>query len=382
MRILFTVPAYAPAHAFGGPIEVFTRLAEGLASRGHDVDVFTTSLTGLGGGRTMRSRVETLGGVRVHQLATPVRFRWMGVTPTLPLELERAPRPHVVHVFGFRDPIGTGAATWARARRVPYIFEGLGMVAPKHRKVALKRALDATVFRGVVRGARALIATSGAESREYVEAGAEEQRIAVRPNGFPDLLGEHERGKLRALLGVDDNAPVVLYVGRIAHGKGLELLVRATAELTGVHVAIVGPDGGHGVQHELLGLRERLGLAERVQLVGPLRRDELPAVYADADVFVLPSSYENFGLVAGEAAAAGAAIVVTNRCGVAELFAQRGALVVPYAEAELRRALARLLSDQELRKRLGREAREVAAEWSWPRVVELQECIYRVALGR
>jgi glycosyltransferase involved in cell wall biosynthesis len=256
------------------------------------------------------------------------------------------------------------------------------MVAPKHRKVALKRALDSTVFRGVVRGARTLIATSGAESREYVEAGAEEQRIAVRPNGFPDLLGEHERGKLRALVGVDDGAPVVLYVGRIAHGKGLELLVRAAAELPGVHVAIVGPDGGHGVHHELLALRERLGLAERVQLVGPLPRDELPAVYADADVFVLPSSYENFGLVAGEAAAAGAAIVVTNRCGVAELFAERGALVVPYAEAELRRALARLLGDQELRTRLGREARQVAAEWSWPRVVELQECIYRAALGR
>ena len=92
MRILFAVPAYAPADAFGGPIEVFTHLAEGLASRGHDVDVFTTSLTGLRGGRTLRSRAETVRGVRIRYLATPVRFRWMGVTPTLPLQLERAPR--------------------------------------------------------------------------------------------------------------------------------------------------------------------------------------------------------------------------------------------------------------------------------------------------
>ena len=145
---------------------------------------------------------------------------------------------------------------------------------------------------------------------------------------------------------------------------------------------IVGPDGGHGVDRELLALRDRLGVTERVHFVGPLPREELPAVYADADVFVLPSGYENFGMVAAEAAAAGAAIVLTDRCGVAECFAGRGALVVPYDEAKLRDALARLLGDPELRRRLGEEAREVAEEWSWPRVLELQEDVYRRALAR
>ena len=96
---------------------------------------------------------------------------------------------------------------------------------------------------------------------------------------------------------------------------------------------------------------------------------------------MLPSSYENFGMVAAEAAAAGAPIVLTDRCGVAECFDGRGALVVPYGEAELRDALARLLDDAELRRRLGDEAREVAAQWSWSRVLALQEDIYRRALG-
>src|SRR6478735_6137100 len=98
---------------------------------------------------TLRTRAEDVNGVRVHYLATPVHFRWMGLTPTLPRVLERAPRPDVVHVFGFRDPVGTGVAAWCRLRRVPYVFEGMGMVAPKHRKVLVKRALDATAFRGV-----------------------------------------------------------------------------------------------------------------------------------------------------------------------------------------------------------------------------------------
>jgi len=254
------------------------------------------------------------------------------------------------------------------------------MVAPKHRKVRLKRALDSTVYRGVIGGATFLVAASGVEAREYLAGGIAESRIVVRPNGFPEVRSGGGHGSLRDRVGVGDDTPLVLYAGRIAHGKGLELLVDIAAQFEGVHLAVVGPDGGHGVRKELLVRRERLRVTDRVHFVGPLPQSELAAVYADADVFVLPSSYENFGLVAAEAAAAGAPIVVTDRCGVAECFAQGGALVVPYGEAELREALSRLLGDPELRRRLGVEAREVAAEWSWSRVLDLQEEIYRRAL--
>src|SRR5262249_29113685 len=157
---------------------------------------------------------------------------------------ERAARPDVVHVFGYRDPVGTGVATWCRVRRIPYVFEGSGMVAPKHRKVALKRGLDVTLFRGVVGGAAALIAASHVEAREY----GEDERIVVRPHGFPEAVHDPGAGALRNRIGVAADTPVVLYVGRIAHGKGLEMLVRAVEELPGVHVAIVGPDSEHGVR--------------------------------------------------------------------------------------------------------------------------------------
>ena len=56
-------------------------------------------------------------GVRIHELATPLRYRWMGVTPSLPLVLRSLPRPDVVHVFGYRDFVTTVTAAWAgRAR--------------------------------------------------------------------------------------------------------------------------------------------------------------------------------------------------------------------------------------------------------------------------
>ena len=81
-------------------------------------------------------------------------------------------------------------------------------------------------------------------------------------------------------------------------------------------------------------------------------------------------------MVAAEAAAAGTASVVSDRCGVAEVMRDRGALVVPYGEAPLQEALARLLGDEGLRAVLGRGGREVAAELSWPNVARLQAEIY------
>ncbi|MBA2385020.1 MAG: glycosyltransferase, partial [Actinobacteria bacterium] len=134
MRIAFVTPAYWPALSFGGPIWVFRALARELSARGHDVDVWTTSLVELGRRPSRRSSDEEVDGARVHYLGTPLRFRWMGIAPRLPLALDRL-RPDVVHVFGYRDFVGTAAAAWARARRVPYVFEPLGMFRPKLRKV-------------------------------------------------------------------------------------------------------------------------------------------------------------------------------------------------------------------------------------------------------
>ena len=95
----------------------------------------------------------------------------MGITPTLPLELQRLQRPDVAHVFGFRDPVTTGTAAWCRLRGIPYVFEPLGMFQPRLRKVVLKRALDATLYRGVARGAAAVVVASERERDDVVACG-------------------------------------------------------------------------------------------------------------------------------------------------------------------------------------------------------------------
>src|SRR4051794_20543965 len=113
-----------------------TELTEGLHARGHVVDVVTTSLRSIGEppeGR-LRTRFADVNGVDVSYAATLIRYRWIGVTPSLPLVLRRLPRPDVVHIFGYRDAVTSVTAWWARLLGIPMVFEPLGMFEARLRK--------------------------------------------------------------------------------------------------------------------------------------------------------------------------------------------------------------------------------------------------------
>jgi glycosyltransferase involved in cell wall biosynthesis len=354
-------------------------LASELTAHGHQVDVVTTTLTTVQDRPARRSSTRELDGATIRYLGTPLRYRWFGLAPSLQRQLAGLPRPDVVHVFGFRDYVSTVTARWCRGQGVPYVFEPLGMFRPKLRKVLLKRCLDDTLYRAVPRGAALAIAASQVEQRELA-AVVPPDRIAIRPNGFPAPREPMLRpGPLRNRLGLDSRTPLLLSVGRIADGKGLELLVGALGALDGTRLAIVGPDDGHGTTAKLLTLRDRLGLEDRVHLLGPI--DAVDELYGDADVFALASAHENFGMVAAEAAAAGVPSLVTDRCGIAELLRDRAALIVPYDAAAIAEALRCLVEEPALRARLGAGGRDVAAEYSWENVAARQMELYDRAIG-
>src|SRR5207245_10651543 len=135
-----------------------------------------------------------------------------------------------------------------------------------------------------------------------------------------------------------------------------EVLLRAFAELseqfTGKPVRLVfaGPDEG-GVKAQLEQLASQLGVRTRVQFPGPIFGEAKWAAYRDADVFVLPSRNENFGNTAAEAVAAGTPVIVTEQCGIAPLLADEAGLVVRHDTTALSNALARILSEAQLRER-------------------------------
>jgi glycosyltransferase involved in cell wall biosynthesis len=199
--------------------------------------------------------------------------------------------------------------------------------------------------------------------------------VHLRGNGFP----EPERpgsdpsgvGSLRSQLGIPKDAPLILYVGRRAAGKGIEHLIDAARKIPEAHVVVAGPDDRHGVAV----------VGERVHTL-PMTEEPPRALYPEADVFVLASAGESFGMVAAEAAAAGTPVIVSDRCGVAGFFEDGEALVVPYERRAVVDAIRRVLSDEALRAQLARGGPVAARRTSWDHVTDLQEEIYRAVASR
>jgi glycosyltransferase involved in cell wall biosynthesis len=378
LRILVAIPAYWPAHAFGGPVVVASELVSRLVSRGHDVEVLTTTLRDVGERPGGRTRTETVDGARVTYLATPLRYRWMGITPTLPVALRRLERPDVAHVIGFRDPVTTGVSAWCRARRVPYVLEPVGMLRPRLRKVRLKRIFDATLARGVASGARLVVVSSPRERDDVVACGVDASRVRLRGNAFPDPPARADGDPLAGT--VPPEAPVVLYVGRIAAEKGIEHLLEAARRLPEIHVVLAGPDDRHGTMDVVRAALRDPRTAGRVHVISPTPGPPYD-LYRRADVFVLASGGENFGLVAAEAAAVGTPVVVSDRTGVAASFAAGEALVVPYDGEATVDAVSRVLADATLRKGLSEGALRAATRSTWDAVVDRQLEIYAEALA-
>ena len=378
LRILLASPAYWPAHAFGGPVVVARELVARLTRDGHEVDVVTTTLVDVGERPSRRTRVAQADGATVTYLGTPVRYRWMGITPTLPAYLARRSRPDVVHVMGFRDPVSTGVAAWCRLRRIPYVFEPVGMFRPRLRKVALKRAFDATLARGVAGGAALVVVSSGRERDDVAAGGAAPERVRERGNAFPVPPAPAADDPLAGV--VPEGAPVVLYVGRIAAEKGVEHLLEAARRLPAAHVVLVGPDDRHGTMDAVRAALVDPGTHGRVHVLPPTAGPPY-GLYRRADVFVLTSGGENFGLVAAEAAAVGTPVIVSDRTGVASAFREGEALVVPYSADATVAAVERVLADISLRRRLSEGALRAAARTTWDDVAAQQVAIYREAIG-
>ena len=377
MRILLAIPAYWPAHAFGGPVVVARELVSRLVRDGHRVDVVTTTLRDVGERPSRRTAVGVVDGATVTYLATPLRYRWMGITPTLPLALRRLGRPDVAHVMGFRDPVTTGVASWCRLRRVPYVFEPVGMFRPRLRKVALKRAFDASLARGVAGSARLVIVSSEREREDVVASGVDPARVRLRGNGFPHPPAADGSDPLEGI--VPPEAPVALYVGRIAAEKGVEHLLAAARRLPALHVVLAGPDDRHGTMAAVRAAEAEPGLRGRVHVLPPTPGPPYD-LYRRANVFVLASGGENFGMVAAEAASVGTPVIVSDRTGVASSFQDGEALVVPYDEEATVSAIARVIDDRELRQGLAAGALRAATRSTWDAVASAQLAIYEEAL--
>lgn len=358
-----TVPSLA--REFGGPVGKAHSLATALRQIGEDVVLVGVGTDDVPG-------VVSLGSFgRFHATPVPSRFG----------PLRRAIRgADVVHVIGYRDPVGTAAAWQAQRRHVPYVLEPVGMVWPRMRSFALKRGFDASLGRSVMQRAAAIVVASSVEAEDLARAGVPDDRIRVRPNGvdFDGLLPLPARGAMRKRLGIPTDAPLVVTLARIGAIKGLPVMARSLKDLPGVWWLLAGPDERDGTLTAVHAALAGAGVADRA-VIEPrgLWGDDKRQALADADVFCLPSEYESFGTAALEAAGAGLPVVITDRCGAKDVLDGRSFSHVRAGDpVELATAIDRHIRTPRRPGELDDASGELRSRLSWPAVAALQEDIY------
>ena len=387
------------------------------------LSVHTCPLAALGGKET--------GGMNVYVREVSRELGRMGVSvdvftrsqdPSIPRVVQLGERARVIHlaagveapmarerVYDHLDEFVEGIEAWRIAEAIDYdlihahywlsgvaaltlktrwsvpvlqMFHTLGRLKNRVARSAaeLEPAVRVEEETRIVSEADRIVAANVVERAELLrDYAAHPSRIATIPCGVDtDLFTPGDRTEARRRLGLDDR-PVLLWVGRMAPIKGLDTLLDTVALLReggqDMRLLVVGGDADEPTRGHETSLRNRiapLGLMDSVRFVGPQPQSVLPLYYAAADLTVLPSYYESFGMVALEAMACGSPVIASRVGGLITTIRDgvTGFLVPDGDIGALAERIETLVADPELRWRLGREGVRWAAQHRWPCVAE------------
>jgi glycosyltransferase involved in cell wall biosynthesis len=220
----------------------------------------------------------------------------------------------------------------------------------------------------------ALIAVSKYTVDELTELyGIDEKKIHVIYNGVDvqKFKPRSNRDELRREFGLEEENKIVLFVGRLYHRKGLELLLRSIPsvlqEFSDVKFVISGK-GFKQKEESLRNLAKQLDIENHVTFMGYVPDEKLPNLYSASDIFVLPAIYENFPFAILEAQATGLPVISTKVGGIPEFLVdnENGFLIDAGDSAQLTQRVLALLQDPKLAKEMGMRGRKLIEEkFSW-----------------
>ncbi len=270
-----------------------------------------------------------------------------------------------------------------RGKSVLTVHDLLALTHPDWCGRANARHFRAVMPRAMRQASR--IVTPSAVVGEAVAAwpGLESSRVRVVPWGVEEHfrpVAEADGARVRERYGLA--GPYLLTVGNIEPKKNLAGVLRIFARVAGEarHQLVVVGREGWGDMREWRRAREELP-GDRVRLLGYAPREDLPALYAGADLYLQLSWYEGFGLPPLEAMRCGTAAVVSNRGALPEVSGPGAQVVDPADESEAARVILELLEDEGRRRELARRGQAHAAGYTWERHVTGILGVYREVLG-
>ncbi len=399
MRIAMVSEHASPLAAVGGVdaggqnvhVEALSRA---LARAGHEVTVYTRR-----DAADLPERVVTDDGVVVHHLtagpAEPLAkddlLPYVGELSRVLADRLAADEPDVVHAHFWMS----GLASLAAVRQLPgtgfpappvvQTFHALGVTKKRFQgRADTSPPVRIRMERALARDVAAIVATSSEEAQELVRLGAARSRVTVvpcgvdveqfRPDGPAAERGPHRR---------------VLSVGRLVPRKGFDMIIRALPAVPDTELVVAGGPaegdlGDHPEAARLRRLAERIGVADRVRLVGAVPRPDMPALMRSADLVVCAPWYEPFGIVPLEAMACGVPVVASAVGGFLDTVVDgaTGTLVPPQRPDRLAAAMRKLLAEPFWREAYGTAGVDRArSRYSWERIAAGTTAVYEQVLG-
>jgi glycosyltransferase involved in cell wall biosynthesis len=383
MNILQVAPRFPPA--VGGVEEHVYRVSRELARRGHEVTVVTSNEAD---GKVCPLQRESLEGIQVYRspLFMPSALRELWFMPSI-LNILRTLRGDVVHVHGYRCVSSLETACFFHARSVPSVLTAHGIYPARSFLNGLAKSFfDKSFGHLLLSSSDRVIALSEHNRRLLLRLGVPEKKVVLVPNGvnieeFADI-----RRSQRVLDELCTDGPILLYVGRIDWNKRVDRIVEALPAILenfpSAKLVVVGPDYANCVTG-LLGSSRKLKVESSLVIAGNVTRQRLLEFYSIADVFLLPSSYEGFGLSMLEAMCSRVPVVASSSGGPGDILRDgtHALLLKESSPSEISGAVRALLTDCRLRRRLIEKAFDlVKTKYTWESVVDQLESIYeRVA---
>jgi glycosyltransferase involved in cell wall biosynthesis len=365
MKLLHVIPSLSFAH--GGPSHAVRLIERALRMRGVEVETAATDDDGPGvrNGKRCGEALKEDGVIRRY---FPKRLEFYKVSPGFAWWVFRHVRDYeVVHIhalFSFTSVAAAWAARWAG---VPYVVRPLGTLnryGVTQRRPWLKQLSLKLIEGPILRHAAAVHFTADAERQEAETLGVPMRGVVV-PLGIAPPMPQDASAFLMRFPQLGQQR-IVLFLSRLDPKKNVEGLLRAFRligeSLPDARLVIAG-DGEAGYVAGLKQLAEALGLADRVVWTGFIDGKLKAGALSAAQVFVLPSFSENFGIAAAEALMAGLPCVLGKGVALADEVVQAGAGEATSPEPEaIAQALRSVLADEDRRKEMGRRAAILARE--------------------
>lgn len=375
MRVLQIVPSISLI--YGGPSQMVLGLSSALARQGVKVTILTTDSNGDTGQEPLdvplNTPIEQDGYKIIYFRCAPFR-RYKFSADLLKWLNHHAHEFDLAHIHALFSPISSFAATISRRRKLPYILRPLGTLDPAdlRKKRQLKQLYAAILERPNLAGAAAIHFTTVQEAKVSERFGVSTRDLVIPLGVNPIKIGEAGEEVVRSKLGIPEDVPLVLFMSRIDPKKGLNLLLPALEVLLGeglnFHFVLAGTNPQDPEFEEKIKLQiQNSQLRSHTTITGFVTGELKSTLLQAADLFVLPSYYENFGIAVAEAMAAETPVVVSDQVHICqEVRDSESGWVSAIDVSELTDLLRIALQNPSERQRRGLCAKEYALKnYSW-----------------